>query len=149
LHHLLIPLLSLLGLLVAAYLAFVETTQTQAVCGPVGDCNTVQQSEYARLFGVLPIGWLGLAGYILILAAWAVVRYSRPPQTTLAALSLFGMAAFGVAFSIYLTVLEPFIIGATCAWCLTSAVLMTALFWLVLEPGRAAWLQWRSPSSRR
>ena len=48
------------------------------------------------------------------------------------------MAAFGVLFSVYLTFLEPFVIGATCAWCLTSAILMTALFWLSLAPARAA-----------
>jgi hypothetical protein len=30
------------------------------------------------------------------------------------------------------------VIGATCAWCLTSAVLMTALFWLSLASGRRA-----------
>ena len=35
------------------------------------------------------------------------------------------MSAFGLIFSIYLTFLEPFVIGATCAWCLTSAILMT------------------------
>ena len=33
----------------------------------------------------------------------------------------------GTLFSIYLTFLEPFVIGAVCAWCLTSAVVMTLL----------------------
>jgi uncharacterized membrane protein len=37
------------------------------------------------------------------------------------------MVAGGVLFSIYLTFLEPFVIGATCAWCLSSAVIMTLL----------------------
>jgi uncharacterized membrane protein len=49
------------------------------------------------------------------------------------------MTAFGLAFSIYLTFLEPFVIGATCAWCLTSAIVMTALFWLSLKPARLAY----------
>jgi len=35
------------------------------------------------------------------------------------------MAWFGVLFTIYLTFLEPFVIGATCMWCITSAILMT------------------------
>ncbi len=55
--------LCVVGLGVSAYMAYVETTETAAVCGPVGDCNTVQQSEYASLFGVLPIGVLGMVGY--------------------------------------------------------------------------------------
>ena len=41
------------------------------------------------------------------------------------------MTAGGVLFSIYLTFLEPFVIGATCAWCLSSAVIMTLLLLLV------------------
>ena len=133
-----IPVLSLIGLGVAAYMAYVETTQVSAVCGPVGDCNTVQQSAYARLFGVLPIGVLGVLGYIAILAAWLVRCFGRDRLADLAALALLGMTAFGTLFSIYLTFLEPFVIGATCAWCLSSAIIMTLLFWLALSPGRQA-----------
>jgi uncharacterized membrane protein len=50
----LIPLLSLIGLAVAAYLSYVEVGQVQAVCWPVGECNQVQQSEYAWVAGSLP-----------------------------------------------------------------------------------------------
>jgi uncharacterized membrane protein len=134
----LIPLLSLVGLLVAGYLAYVETTQVEAVCGPVGDCNTVQQSDYARLFGVLPIGVLGIGGYILILFAWVISRSAALRPAAYARLALLGLTSFGLLFSIYLTFLEPFVIGATCIWCLTSAVIMTALFWLSLKPARQA-----------
>lgn len=133
-----IPILCLIGFFVAGYLALVETTQTTAVCGPVGDCNTVQQSEYARLFGILPIGILGLAGYAFITIAWAVVRYTRNRLADFAAISMFVMTISGTLFSIYLTFLEPFVIGATCAWCLTSAILMTGLMFLSIEPAKAA-----------
>jgi uncharacterized membrane protein/thiol-disulfide isomerase/thioredoxin len=133
-----IPVLSLIGCGVAAYMAYVETTQVSAVCGPVGDCNTVQQSAYARLFGVLPIGVLGVLGYIAILVAWLVRRFGRGCPADLAALALLGMTAFGTLFSIYLTFLEPFVIGATCAWCLSSAIIMTLLLWLALPSGRQA-----------
>jgi len=43
-----IPALLPIGLGVAAYLSFVEVNQVAAVCGPVGDCNAVQQSSYAH-----------------------------------------------------------------------------------------------------
>ena len=132
------PVLCVVGLGVAGYLAYVETAHVEAVCGPVGDCNTVQQSEYARLFGAIPIGILGIAGYVMILLAWGVARSAKRRLAAYASLAIFGMAAFGVLFSVYLTFLEPFVIGATCAWCLTSAILMTALFWLSLAPARAA-----------
>ena len=132
------PVLCAAGLIAAGYLAYVEVAHVEAVCGPVGDCNTVQQSDYARLFGVLPIGVLGVVGYIMILLAWAVYRYGRGKWANYAALAMLAMTTGGLLFSIYLTFLEPFVIGATCAWCITSAVIMTLLFLLSLDPGRQA-----------
>lgn len=134
-----IPVLCLIGLVVAGYMAFVETAQVQAVCGPVGDCNTVQQSQYAYLFGVLPVGILGLGGYIAILLAWAVNRYGNQRESILAAAVMLAMTTFGLLFSIYLTFLEPFVIGASCAWCLSSALIMTLLFLVSLPDGKQAW----------
>jgi len=132
------PPLVVLGLIVAGYLAYVETQQVTAICGPVGDCNAVQQSKFALLFGFLPIAVLGLLGYAGMGAAWIVARCGPGLWMHLAKLALVGMAWFGVAFSIYLTFLEPFVIGATCAWCLTSAVVMTLLFWVIAPLARPA-----------
>jgi uncharacterized membrane protein/thiol-disulfide isomerase/thioredoxin len=137
----LIPVLCLLGLGVAGYLTYVETAQVEAVCGPVGDCNTVQQSEYARLFGVLPIGVLGIVGYAMILLVWLFGEFSSRQIGRFKDLAIFGIATLGTLFSIYLTFLEPFVIGASCAWCLASSVIMTALFWLALPAGRKSILQ--------
>jgi len=132
------PILALIGLGVAGYLAYVETRQVAAVCGPVGDCNAVQASPYARLFGVLPIGVLGALGYVALLTAWLWGRYGRGRLAELAPLAVFAIALFGVLFSLYLTYLEPFVIRAVCAWCLTSAVVMTTLLLLSVGPARAA-----------
>lgn len=136
--QIIVPVLCILGLGIAGYLAYVETTHTEAVCGPVGDCNTVQQSEYARLFGILPIGVLGVIGYLVILLAWSVARTRRGESARLARAAMLVLAAFGFLFSIYLTFLEPFVIGATCAWCITSAVIMTLLFLTTLSDGKKA-----------
>jgi len=126
----LVPVLCLLGLGIAGYLTFVETRQVVAICGPVGDCNTVQSSPYAKLFGFLPVGLLGLIGYLAILAAWAIGRFSKGRLSDLAAVAMFAFAFFGVLFSIYLTYLELAIIRAICIWCLTSAVIMAVLLLL-------------------
>ena len=133
--------LSLAGMAVAGYLTFVETSGTPAVCGPVGDCNTVQQSPFAVLFGVIPVGALGLAGYAAILAAWLPARRLSGRAADWASVLAFGLAAFGTLFSLVLTFLEPFVIGASCIWCLASAVIMTALLWLTSGPGIAALLR--------
>lgn len=131
----LIPLLAVAGLGVALYLTYVETQNVAAVCGPVGDCNAVQSSPFAKLFGVLPVGLLGALGYVAILAAWAVRH--RDPFARLAPLAIFGMALFGVLFSAYLTYLELYIIRAVCIWCLTSAIIMALLLVLAVGPAVA------------
>jgi uncharacterized membrane protein len=135
-----IPALCVIGCGVAGYLWYVEATMAQAICGPIGHCQTVQESEYTRLFGILPVGLLGLAGYVAVLIAWFISRFSHPKLADPASLVLLGMTAFGILFSIYLTFLEPFVIGASCLWCLTSAVLMTVLFYLNIAPGKLAFI---------
>jgi len=129
-----LPLLCLIGLAVAGYLAYVETQAVSAVCGPVGDCNAVQSSPYARLFGILPIGVLGMVGYLAILAAWLYNRLRHDRIALYMPMIVFGMTIFGVFFSLYLTFLELFVIKAVCIWCITSAVIMTLLMYLSLQP---------------
>lgn len=129
----LIPVLLVIGFGVAVYLSYVETQAVEAICGPIGDCNTVQQSRYARLFDILPVGVLGLMGYVALLAAWLTGRL-MPKLKKGAALGFFAMAFFAVLFSLYLTYLEPFIIRAVCIWCLTSAVIVTVLLFLGTSP---------------
>jgi uncharacterized membrane protein/glutaredoxin len=129
----LIPALIVIGIGVAVYLSYVETQSVEAVCGPVGDCNTVQQSHYATLFGFLPVGVLGLLGYLGMFAAWLARKY-LPDLAKPADLAFFGMAIFAVLFSLYLTYLEPFVIRAVCIWCLTSAVIVTLLLLLGTPP---------------
>lgn len=141
-----VPLLLILGLGIAGYLAFVETTGSEAVCGPVGDCNTVQSSSYAVLFGVLPVGVSGILGYLLLLGAWILSRIGDSRAANAAGFVLLPLALFGVVFSIYLTFLEPFVIGASCAWCLGSALIMTLLLWLVTKPSKAAWRRLTRPA---
>jgi uncharacterized membrane protein len=129
----LIPALIVIGIGVAAYLAYVETQSVEAFCGPIGDCNAVQQSRYATLFGVLPVGVLGLLGYLGLLAAWLIRKYI-PKFSKPADVAFFSLAFFAVIFSIYLTYLEPFVIRAVCIWCLTSAVIVTLLLLLGTPP---------------
>ena len=125
-----IPVISIGGLAVAGYLAFVEAANASPICGPVGDCGAVQNSKYATLFGILPIGILGLAGYLAIIAAWLLAQFGPEALKKWAGLAIWGFCVFGVLFSAYLTFLEPFVIGATCMWCITSAVLMILLLWV-------------------
>ena len=133
-----IPPLAVIGLAVAGYLSYVEVSETSAVCGPVGNCNAVQNSPYAKLFGILPIAVMGMGGYIAILAVWLFQQFGPAPLKRQARLVLWGLGIFSVLFSSYLTFLEPFVIGATCALCLASAVAVTIILWVSILPARKA-----------
>lgn len=133
----LIPVLTLLGLVVAAYLSYIELTNTAAVCGPVGHCNVVQQSPYAYLFGLLPVGLIGVAGYVLILGTWLLAAAGPRDWTREVKFALWVFTLIGVLFSLYLTFLEPFVIGASCLWCLLSSAIITLLFILASMERRA------------
>lgn len=128
-----IPVLSVIGIGIAGYLAYVEVNQVEAVCGPVGNCNSVQQSSYATLFGILPVGVLGILGYLAIIIVWLASLLDLSRYNRLLKLALWLFTLFGTLFSIYLTFLEPFVIGASCIWCLSSAVIMTILFLLATQ----------------
>jgi uncharacterized membrane protein len=132
-------LLALVGLGVAGYLTYVETQAVPAVCGPVGNCNAVQSSPYARLFGLVPVALLGAASYVAILALWLWQRLRHDWLARLVPLAIFALALVGTLFSVYLTVLEPIVIHAVCAWCLSSSVIITLILLLSLEPARRAW----------
>jgi uncharacterized membrane protein len=135
-----IPVLCVIGCGVAGYLAYLEITPAHAICGPAGHCQSVQQSDYARLFDILPISFLGVAGYVAIILTWLIRYTGRSRWANLAGLFLLGMTTSGILFSIYLNFLEPFVIGATCIWCLSSAILMAALAYLSIAPGKLAFI---------
>lgn len=139
--HPAVLVVALLGIVVAGYLTYIETSGATAVCGPVGDCNTVQQSPYAMLFGLIPVGLLGLLGYAAIVVAWLVWTNKPGVLADYAALTVLGISLVGTLFSIYLTFLEPFIIGATCAWCIASSIAITILLLLTAGAGKGAWVR--------
>ena len=141
-----VPVLAVIGLGVSLYLGSVETSGVEAVCGPVGDCNAVQQSSYASIFGI-PIGVLGAIAYAGLIIGWLVTRFTKGRVSDIAAFLVAVTAFGGTAFSIYLTFLEPFVIGATCIWCLTSALAIVGLLWFTAAPGWAAFERLRGSVS--
>lgn len=120
------PALILFGFLIAFYMSYVELTQTEAVCGPIGDCNVVQSSTYAHFLGV-PVALLGAGYYLAMAALWFGQRMLEGSQLRYASLAMVTLSAAATIFAIYLTALELFVIEAVCAWCLATAAIVTAL----------------------
>jgi uncharacterized membrane protein len=119
----------LVGLGISGYTAYTALAGAELMCGPIGGCAAVQKSEHSKLFGI-PMGILGLIGYSMILVSWLMARRLSPQGGGWHWLP-WAVALFGMLFSLRLTALGPFVIGATCLWCLGSAVSITAALWLL------------------
>jgi uncharacterized membrane protein len=128
-----IGVLALVGLLVAIHLSINELNLSSnlACLGGGSGCDTVNQSEYVDMFGI-PIGVIGIIGYMLILTITLGWMTKRLLGTIPVGLILIALSGFGFLFSLFLTYLELFEIEAICTWCVISAVLMTAIFVLSL-----------------
>ncbi len=128
-----IPILAVVGLGISGYLTFVKLSQKAAICGPVGNCDAVQNSPYSQVAGI-PVALLGFLAYLAILGLWAWGEFGRGGLAAYAPLALFGVALTGTIFSAYLTALEPLVIGAVCMWCVSSAVTITAIMLVAARP---------------
>lgn len=119
-------LLSLIGLLISAYLYLYKIGKIGALACGRGDCETVQMSPWSRFAG-LDVSLIGILGYAaLLLVSLAALQPGLTAQrwpTTL----LLWLAGAGVAFTAYLTYLELFVIDAVCRWCVASAFIITAI----------------------
>ena len=113
--------LTLVGLAVAGYLTALKLGGNQAfLCRDGSGCDIVQASRYSLLAG-LPTALWGAAVYAAILVLSVIPQTVRRWQTA------FMLASAAVAFSIYLTYLSIFAIGATCPYCLASGTISLLL----------------------
>ena len=112
---------ALLGVGVAGYLTALKLGDNQAfLCRDGSGCDIVQASRYSLLAGVPTALW-GAALYLAIAVLAALPRTARRWQAA------FMLASAAVAFSLYLTYLSIFVIGATCPYCLASGVIAVLL----------------------
>ena len=113
-------ILSLLGLLVAAYL-FYEYNITGPIFCPTGQgCDIVRASTYYSFLGIsTPL--LGIFFYLVMAILSVIHSHDLPKRLARKMQVLVGVS--GVAFGIYLTYLEAFVIGAFCFWCVLSFII--------------------------
>jgi uncharacterized membrane protein len=123
-----LAVLDVVGLLVAGYLSFVELGGGVPYCGPLHGCETVAQSQYARIGGI-PVAVFGvlLSGVLLALAiAW--VRSDKPELLDVH----YGLSLIGVIFEIYFLSVQIFILHAVCIWCTTYGFSLVLRFLVAL-----------------
>jgi uncharacterized membrane protein len=117
-------IISLVGIAVAGYLSFASFNLDMLTCN-IGDCLTVQSSDYARIAGI-PIALLGLGMFAAIFSL-GVARIMWSGFEEFATFAAFALAVTGTLYSAYLTYVEIWVIEAICQWCVASAVLTVGL----------------------
>lgn len=119
-------ILAVVGLLDSIYLTWVKLANQYAICGPIGDCESVNSSPYAEIGGI-PIALLGAGAYLLIIVI-LVLEQRGGFWLEYGSVLVFGLSLIGVLYSVYLTYLELFVIRAICPYCVLSAVVLVLLF---------------------
>jgi uncharacterized membrane protein len=110
--------LALITVGISAYLLQAHYAGTPVVCS-TGGCETVAQSRYSEIFGI-PVALIGLLGSLAIVASvWVRDVLGRAAGLTL--------TLSGLIFAAYLVLLQLFVIGAVCEWCVANDALLAVL----------------------
>jgi vitamin-K-epoxide reductase (warfarin-sensitive) len=85
------------------------------------DCDIVNRSEYSTVMGI-PVAGIGIVGYgvLLVLATVYRARVETPTR-------LLGAALTGLAFALYLTYIEGYVLETWCILCLSSLGLIAGI----------------------
>jgi uncharacterized membrane protein len=117
--------LAVAGIAIAAYLTLVHYRDSLLVCSGISNCETVQNSSYSEVAGV-PVALMGLIMFVGLFGMM-VLRMARPELADTLTLIIFVLAVGAIAFYIYLTYLELFVIEAICQWCVASSLVTLGL----------------------
>ena len=123
-RRMIIAALALGGVGLSTYLAMYKLGYIGTLACGTGGCELVQMSKWATFLG-LPVAIWGVLYYVaLFVVAFAgtMERFVDSPWISHALLAL---TSWGVAFSVWLTYLELYVIHAICRFCVVSAVLIT------------------------
>ncbi|MBI2953343.1 MAG: vitamin K epoxide reductase family protein [Chloroflexi bacterium] len=121
-----VPVLALIGMFVSGYLAWVHWFGIEPICGELGECEVVNSSVYAEIYGV-PVALLGFVGYASLLALGLINLRHAEHNHRLARWAIFGFSLAGVLYSGWLTNIELNVLRAICVWCVASAITIAAI----------------------
>jgi uncharacterized membrane protein len=119
---------ALIGLIVSLYLTYIKVFPSAPFCFGVGDCEAVNTSVYSAIRGI-PIAIFGALAYITLLAC-LLLESRLPLLNEWGPIAEFGLALAGTLYSAYLTYIEVAVLFKICPYCVTSAVMMTLIFFI-------------------
>lgn len=117
-----IAILAVLGIAVSSVSLqhhYAKSKTSYCDFGESFNCDVVNRSQYSSVAGI-PVAGIGIAGYLALLALATVYRDKAEAPGMIVVASVIGLA-----FALYLTYVEGFVLQAWCILCLTS---MTTIF---------------------
>jgi uncharacterized membrane protein len=119
-----VAILAVLGVVVSSVsLQHHYATSKTEYCdiGEAFNCDIVNRSAYSSILGV-PVALIGMLGYAALAGLATVYRERRETPAL-----LFGGAAVGLAFALYLTYIEARVLGVWCILCLSSLAVIVSI----------------------
>lgn len=116
-------ILNLIAIPVTGYLTYMHFDEEASdFCnfGASFDCDIVNKSPWSELFGI-PVAILGLITYMILLF-FAIRGLCKDQSKLIPYLTLF--VAGGVAFSLYLTYIEAFVLETFCIFCVIQQIII-------------------------
>jgi len=126
-----IIILGLGGMAVSGYLTYGYVANAALGCPFGADCDLVQASPYAYMWG-FPMPLLGLLMYAALTFTGILLYFKRSDWENILSLGIYGVSLAGVIFTLYLYYLEIFVLHAFCSWCIVSSVAILSIFILSL-----------------
>ncbi len=100
---------------------YAKSATTFCDVGEKFNCDIVNRSEYSTVMGI-PVAAIGIVGYAVLLALGTIYRSRAETPTRLLAAALAGLA-----FALYLTYVEGYVLETWCILCLSSLGLIGAI----------------------
>lgn len=116
----------LIGFVIASIVRSKKVSQRPLVCPFGSRCDSVIYSKYSKFLGIEVCNF-GIVYYgIIILMYGGFILFPSMVPPLMYTIS-FLMTIFAVLFSLYLVVIQLFVIKEWCAWCMASAFFSTAI----------------------
>ena len=119
-----IAILSIIGIAVSSVSLqhhYAKSKTSYCDFGESFNCDLVNRSQYSSIAGI-PVAGVGIVGYAVLLAFATLFRDKAETPAILLIASLGGLA-----FALYLTYVEGFILQAWCILCLTSLTMISSI----------------------
>lgn len=121
----LVSVLGVIGLIISSYLPYVRWRFLQFIQAEIGNCVLVNSSKYSEMLG-MPVGILGIFVYSWLFILGLLNIWRHQDFSPIVPLDIFGLALMGVLFNAWASYVEIFTLHATCWWCISSGLTMSA-----------------------